>query len=97
MDSKADEEEMETEGAEGEEAQGRPDEDGSESEEEDPAAAFKRAKPISLSAVPSFYDQDLKRIKTIHAELMAASMQDHARHKLEEVTAAYNTGKLTPR
>jgi len=50
-------------------------------------------KPISLAAVPSFYDQDLKRVKIIHADLMATSMHDHARRRLEEVTRDYNMGK----
>ena len=52
-------------------------------------------KPISFVAVPSFHDQDLKRITLIHAELMAASIQDHARQRLEEVTRDYNAGKFT--
>jgi hypothetical protein len=67
-----------------------------EEEEEDEKKADivpKRNKPISLVPVPSFYEADLKRIKLVHAELMAASIQDHARRRLEEVTRDYNTGK----
>lgn len=66
-----------------------------EEDEEDEKKADvvpKRNKPISLVPVPSFYEQDLKRIKLVHAELMAASIQDHARRRLEEVTRDYNAG-----
>jgi hypothetical protein len=55
-----------------------------------------RIKPISLLPVPSFHDQDLKRIKLIHADLMMSSMQDRARVQLEGVTRDYNSGKLLP-
>jgi hypothetical protein len=71
-----------------------------EEEEEDEKKADvvpKRNKPISLVPVPSFHEQDLKRIKLVHAELMAASIQDHARRRLEEVTRDYNTGKSPTR
>jgi hypothetical protein len=70
--------------------------DEEEEQEEDEKKADivpKRNKPISLVPVPSFYEQDLKRIKLVHAELMAASIQDHARRRLEEVTRDYNGGK----
>jgi len=52
----------------------------------------KRMKPISLAAVPTFYEQDLKRTKIVHSELMAASMHDRARSRLHDVTRAYNAG-----
>jgi hypothetical protein len=57
------------------------------------ASALKKVKPITLSAVPSFYEQDLKRIKLIHHELIAASAHESARRRSEEVTQAYNAGK----
>lgn len=52
-----------------------------------------RIKPISLLPVPSFYDQDLKRVKLIHSDLMMSSLQDQARGRLEGVTKDYNNGK----
>lgn len=52
-----------------------------------------RTKPLSLLPVPSFYDQDLKRVKLIHADLMMSSLQDQARHRLEGVTKDYNNGE----
>jgi hypothetical protein len=64
-----------------------------EEEAADKDAAIHRVKPMSLAAVPSFYDQDLKRIRAVHSELLADSMQDHARRKLQEVTQVYNDGK----
>lgn len=54
----------------------------------------KNAKAISLAAVPSFFEQDLKRIKLIHLDLMTSNMHDHARKRLEEVTVAYNNGTV---
>jgi hypothetical protein len=56
------------------------------------AAALRKVKPISLAAVPSFHDQDLKRIKLIHQELVLASAHETARRRMEEVTHAYNAG-----
>lgn len=55
-----------------------------------------RTKPISLLPVPSFHDQDLKRVKLIHADLMMSSLQDQARLRLEGVTRDYNNGKHNP-
>jgi hypothetical protein len=75
-------------------------EEDEEEEDEDEKKADivpKRNRPISLVPVPSFYEQDLKRIKLVHAELMAASIQDHARRRLEEVTRDYNGGKTPSR
>jgi hypothetical protein len=66
------------------------DTDGQEETEEEP---LKRIRPMSLAAVPSFYEQDLKRIKLVHGDLMAASMHEHARHRLAGVTSDYNKGK----
>jgi hypothetical protein len=60
-------------------------------------AAVKRTNPISLCPVPSFYDQDLKRIRLIHADLITTSMQSHSRQKLEDVVREYNKGKVISR
>ena len=51
-------------------------------------------RPISLIPVPSFYEQDWKRIKLVHAELMSSSMQDFARRRTQEVVSDYNQGML---
>mmetsp|Transcript_24280 Transcript_24280/g.40231 ORF Transcript_24280/g.40231 Transcript_24280/m.40231 type:complete len:951 (-) Transcript_24280:88-2940(-) len=50
----------------------------------------KRVKPMSLLPIPSFYEQDLKRMRLIHADLMATSIHEHARRRLAEVTNDYN-------
>ena len=50
----------------------------------------KPLRPIFLVAIPSFYEQDLKRIKLVQAELMASSMREHAIHRLEDVTQEFN-------
>ena len=54
----------------------------------------KIVRPISLIPVPSFYEQDMKRIKLVHAELMSSSMQDFARRRTQEVVAEYNKGMV---
>jgi hypothetical protein len=51
----------------------------------------KPVKSISLVAVPSFYEQDQKRLRMIHADLMATSIGDHARVRVGEATAEYNS------
>ncbi|GKY96430.1 hypothetical protein MPSEU_000602500 [Mayamaea pseudoterrestris] len=53
-------------------------------------AVVKRTNPISLQPVPSFYDQDLKRIRTVHRELLASSILSHSRQRLELVIRDYN-------
>jgi hypothetical protein len=59
--------------------------------EEAKASSFEpRRKTISLAAVPSFYDQDLKRIRSIHADLMTTSLANYARRCVAETTNAYN-------
>jgi len=68
--------------------------DGTKSEEEvkkvtDDAKLVKR-KPVSLEPIPSFYEQDFKRIHLIHADLMASSIHEHARRRIAEVTMDYN-------
>lgn len=50
----------------------------------------KPVKPISLVAVPSFHEQDQKRLRMIHADLMATSIHEHARVRVGEATAGYN-------
>lgn len=69
-----------------------PEKDEKEKEDEEPV--IKRVRPISLAAVPTFYEQDLKRIRLVHHDLVMSSMQDHARKRLEEVTKLYNSGTL---
>ena len=68
--------------------------DGKEPKSKDKAKAesvpAKPAKPISLVAVPSFYEQDQKRVRMIHAELMATSIHDHTRLRITEATMEYN-------
>lgn len=50
----------------------------------------KPVKAMSLAAVPSFYDQDLQRIRLVHADLMETSIHEHARSRLAEATNDYN-------
>jgi hypothetical protein len=52
----------------------------------------KIVRPISLAAIPSFYEQDLKRIKLVQAELMSSSLRVHALKRLEETTREFNQG-----
>ncbi|KAL7577736.1 hypothetical protein ACA910_010500 [Epithemia clementina (nom. ined.)] len=68
-------------------------EDDGGSDCDDPVKNLKR--PLLLVPTPSFYDQDLKRIKLIHAELMSTSIRDHARRRMEEVTLDYNNALRT--
>jgi hypothetical protein len=53
-----------------------------------------KPKRISLKPVPSFYLQDLKRIKLAHTELMISSLKEEARRRLNDSTRDYNVGKL---
>jgi hypothetical protein len=50
----------------------------------------KVVRPMSLLPSPSFHDQDMKRIRLIHADLMATSIHEHARRRISEVTNDYN-------
>ena len=50
----------------------------------------KPLRPISLMAIPSFYEQDLKRIKLVQAELLAISKQEHVNQRLEDATREFN-------
>ena len=53
----------------------------------------KPLRPISLVAIPSFYEQDLKRIKLVQAELLAISKQEHVNQRLEDATREFNQCK----
>ena len=53
-------------------------------------ALLLRRKPISLAPIPSFHNQDSKRIRNVHEDLMASSMHEHARRRIAEVTNDYN-------
>lgn len=64
-----------------------------EEEEEKQEEPIKRIRPMSLAPVPSFHEQDMKRICMIHADLMGASMHEHARKRLQDVTKEYNNSK----
>jgi hypothetical protein len=50
----------------------------------------KRVKAMSLIPVPSFYDQDLYRVRLVHADLLATSIHEHARRRISEATNDYN-------
>jgi len=52
---------------------------------------FKKRKQMSVQAVPSFYEQDRRRILMIHADLMANNMHEHARERIAFATNEYNT------
>jgi hypothetical protein len=47
-------------------------------------------RPISLVAIPSYYEQDLKRIKLVQSELMSHSMRYEGLRRLESVTREFN-------
>ena len=73
-----------------------------EEDEEQPATqdndapeGLKIIKPMSLAAVPSFYDQDLNRIRAVHGDLMGVSLMEGSRQSLTEATNQYNAGKNT--
>jgi hypothetical protein len=68
------------------------DKEDTKSEEDDKAEAVlsKPVKPISLAAVPSFHEQDHRRLRMIHAHLMASSIHEHARRRIADVTMEYN-------
>jgi len=64
-----------------------------EENEEENETVMKRVMPISLAAVPSFYDQDLLRIRNVHYDLMASSIKEYTRKRLEDSATQYNIGK----
>ena len=45
---------------------------------------------FSLQATPSFYNQDIRRIRAVHAELMDSTKKAHIQQLLTEVTDGYN-------
>ena len=53
----------------------------------------KPKKPMSLAPLPSFYEQDLARIRMIHGDLLSASVVEHNRRKYTEVMRDYKNGK----
>jgi hypothetical protein len=53
----------------------------------------KNVRPISLVAIPSFYEQDQKRIKLIHSHLLSLSIQSFAQKKMEDCLVQYNNGR----
>jgi hypothetical protein len=55
--------------------------------------AIKQIRPVSLAAVPSFHDQDMKRLRSIHFDLVKQSIDQLARAKLAKSTEKYNNGK----
>ena len=50
----------------------------------------KRRKLLSLHAVPSFHDQDLRRIRLIHSDLVSSHVAEHARKRVADATSEYN-------
>jgi hypothetical protein len=65
--------------------------DGTKNDEPEP----KKTRPISLVAIPSFYEQDLKRIRLVQAELLSSSMRDKAIQRLEDATRDFNQCKYS--
>lgn len=53
----------------------------------------KSMRPISLTAVPSFYEQDLRRIKNAQADLLSIGILTSARNSLELCVNEYNNGE----
>jgi hypothetical protein len=62
---------------------------------EEQAHAAKIVRPISLAPVPSFFDQDLRRIRNVQSDLLTVSVFSMAQQKLEEVVNEYNRGRHT--
>ena len=54
---------------------------------------IKKEKSISLAAIPSFYDQDLRRIRLVHNDLLQSSIMDSSRELIATATNDYNRGK----
>eukprot|EP00957_Ditylum_brightwellii_P066024 5007711-Ditylum_brightwellii.AAC.1 len=55
-----------------------------------PPSPPKNVKPFSLAPLPSFHEQDTRRIRLLHADLLTTSMHEHARRKISEATQDYN-------
>jgi hypothetical protein len=66
--------------------------DGDTAEEKAKDSTDKIVRPISLVPVPSFYEQDWKRIKLIQFDLMTNSMKVFGRRRTNESTTDYNNG-----
>lgn len=49
-----------------------------------------RIRPMSLAAVPSFHEQDMLRIRTVHGDLLGSSILEHSRRRMSEATQEYN-------
>lgn len=54
---------------------------------------FKEVRPMSLAAIPSFYNQDMKRLRLIHLDLVKQSIDHLSRAKLTRTIEKYNEGK----
>lgn len=54
---------------------------------------IEKQKSISLAAIPSFYDQDLRRIRLVHNDLLQSSIMDSSRELIATATNDYNRGK----
>jgi hypothetical protein len=54
----------------------------------------KRIKPIPLVSYPSFFESDLRRIRLVHFDLMATSIQSGAKNRLDAAQNDYNNGKF---
>ena len=65
-----------------------------ETPEETPKEEPKRIRPMSLAAIPSFYEQDLNRIRAVHGDLLSSSILEHAHQQMAESTNEYNTGTM---
>ena len=68
------------------------DDDNAKNEKDQELQLPKRIRPMPLVAIPSFYEQDLKRIRIIQGEMLVQSMAQHSHEKLGAVTKEYNRG-----
>lgn len=93
IEMKADEKKAETAEVKKETAEVEEDEKKTEDNEDASEEMPKRVRPMSLAAIPSFYDQDMARVRMIHGDLLGTSMLEHARKRLSEVTREYNNCK----
>jgi hypothetical protein len=53
----------------------------------------KVVRPIKLVAIPSFYEQDMKRIKLVHADLVSQPLRRNIMATLTIATTEFNEGK----
>eukprot|EP00429_Kryptoperidinium_foliaceum_P031431 CAMPEP_0176137620 /NCGR_PEP_ID=MMETSP0120_2-20121206/69875_1 /TAXON_ID=160619 /ORGANISM="Kryptoperidinium foliaceum, Strain CCMP 1326" /LENGTH=816 /DNA_ID=CAMNT_0017473483 /DNA_START=81 /DNA_END=2527 /DNA_ORIENTATION=- len=61
-----------------------------EEKEEEKVEELKRIKPMSLTAVPSFHDQDYIRIRNVHGDLIGSSILEEAKRTMAEAANEYN-------